>query len=619
MPVELAMPNQNSKRTLELSEYVKLQLYDPVGNWTSKTVRALIAPSLCAPVILGLPFLSHNNIVIDHALRTAIDKTLGFDLLNPTPPPAPKPPRQKLKEFFRDLQKDRKLLVAELKMVCAEQRVLFDHKLEKTMPIDLVAAIRDQIETLNTQEQLDRLSDAVKEKYKDVFSPIPHLDDLPTDVYCHIRLKDATKTFATRSYSIPRKYKEAWSTLIQQHLDAGRICPSNSAHASPAFLIPKSDTVVLPRWVNDYRTLNTNTVTDSHSLPRVDDILADCAKGKIWSKMDMTNSFFQTRVHPDDVHLTAVTTPLGLYEWLAMPMGLRNSPAIHQCHMTAALQGLIGKICHIYLDDIVIWSNDIAKHTKHIDLIMAALRKAHLYCNPAKCHFYLKELDFLGHHISTRGIELNSSKVECIMNWPVPTSATEVRSFLGLIHYIAAFLPCLADHTVILTPLTTKESRKVFPGWTTEHQTAFDAIKALVVSTDCLTTIDHENPQDNKIFVTYDASDWCTGATLSFGPTWERLSRPVAFNSMQLKGAEKNYPVHEKELLAIIRALKKWHSDLLGTHFYVYTDHRTLKNFDAQKDLSHHQLRWQEFLSQYDVTITYIRGEDNTVTDALSQ
>ena len=87
---------------------------------------------------------------------------------------------------------------------------------------------------------------------------------------------------------------------------------------------------------------------------------------------------------------------------------------------------------------------------------------------------------------------------------------------------------------------------------------------------------------------------------------------------MQLKAAEKNYPVHEKELLAIIHALKKWRSDLLGTHFYVYTDHRTLENFDTQKDLSRRQLRWQEFVSQYDMTITYIRSKDNTVADALS-
>jgi hypothetical protein len=110
---------------------------------------------------------------------------------------------------------------------------------------------------------------------------------------------------------------------------------------------------------------------------------------------------------------------------------------------------------------------------------------------------------------------------------------------------------------VVLMPLTTKEARKNFPTWTVEHQAAFDAIKALVVSRECLTVIDHENMEENKVFVTCDASDWRTGATLAFGPTWE-LMRPVAFDSMHLKGAEKNYPVHEKELLAIIRTLKKW-------------------------------------------------------------
>jgi hypothetical protein len=105
----------------------------------------------------------------------------------------------------------------------------------------------------------------------------------------------------------------------------------------------------------------------------------------------------------------------------------------------------------------------------------------------------------------------------------------------------------------VLTPLTTKEAKCDFPSWTTDHQHAFEAIKALVVSRECLMVIDHKNPGKNKIFVTCDASDWRTGATLSFGPTWESAC-PVAFDSMQLKGAEKNYPVHEKEMLAIIWA-----------------------------------------------------------------
>lgn len=216
---------------------------------------------------------------------------------------------------------------------------------------------------------------------------------------------------------------------------------------------------------------------------------------------------------------------------------------------------------------------------------MAALQKVKLYCNPAKCQFYLFELDFLGHHISVRGIEPHSSKIDKVLHWPTPKNATNVQAFLGLVRYMATFLPKLANHTTILTPLTTKEAQKHFPPWLPEHQLAFEAIKALVVSADCLTTIDHENLGVNKIFVTCDSSNWHTGATLSFGPTWEAV-RLVAFNSLQLKDAEKNYPVHKKELLTIIHALKKWCADLLGTHFYVYTNHRTLENFNTQKDLS---------------------------------
>lgn len=163
-----------------------------------------------------------------------------------------------------------------------------------------------------------------------------------------------------------------------------------------------------------------------------------------------------------------------------------------------------------------------------------------------------------------------------------------------------------------------KEARRKFPAWTTEHNTAFEGIKSLVVSRECLTTINHNNLGENKVYVTCDESDWRTGTTLSCGTSWES-ARPVAFDSMQLKGTEKNYPVHEKELLAIVRALKKWRSDLLGIPIVIYTDHRTLQNFDSQRDLSRRQLRWQELMSQYDMEIIYIPGEANTVADALSR
>lgn len=456
-------------------------------------------------------------------------------------------------------------------------------------------------------------------KFTDRFpADIPHIDDLPTDVLYRVRLKDANQSIQQRSYGCPRKYRDAWHTLLQQHLAAGRLRPSCSAHASPSFIIPKADPTVLPRWVNDFRLLNMNTIPDNHPLPRIDEILADCARGKYFAKIDMTNSFFQTRVHPDDIHLLAVHTPFRLYEWTVMPMGVWNAPAMHQRHMIVALRPWIGKICHVYLDDIVIWSSTIEEHIANVETILMALRQAHLYCSLKKTSLFCEEISFLGHTVSARGIEADMSKVSRILDWPLPRSSHDVKSFLGLVRYIAQYLPDLAEHTRVLTPLTTKEADLAFPSWTSTHQRAFQGIKDLVVGRKCLTTIDHENPGENLIFVTTDASDWRVGAVLSFGPTWE-TARPVAFDSCQLIPAETRYPTHEKELLAIVKALKKWRVDLLGAKFVVYTDHRTLENFARQPLLSRRQARWQEFLAQYDFDIRYVKGEENTIADALSR
>jgi hypothetical protein len=191
-----------------------------------------------------------------------------------------------------------------------------------------------------------------------------------------------------------------------------------------------------------------------------------------------------------------------------MPMGLYNSPPIHQQWMTVALRELLGKICHIYLDDIVIWSDMVEQHTEHIQLVLNALRKAKLYCNPKKYHFYLLKMDFLRHHIFAHGIKVNNSKVDKILNWPVPCNTTDVHSFLRLVRYISCYLPKLVEFTCVMTLLTTKEAQHKFPTWTDAHQSAFESIKGLVVSHKCLTMINHENLDENKVFITCDTSNW---------------------------------------------------------------------------------------------------------------
>jgi hypothetical protein len=161
--------------------------------------------------------------------------------------------------------------------------------------------------------------------------------------------------------------------------------------------------------------------------------------------------------------------------------------------MTDALQELIGKICHVYLNDIIIWSQTLEEHEWNCTAILKALRKASIYCNQAKTNLFATELCFLGHIVSSTGIKPDPQKTDRIAAWPQPTTATNVRGFLGLTRYIATFLPALAEYTSVLTPLTMKECDKVFPPWTMEHQTAFDHIKCLVLGTDCLTVINYED------------------------------------------------------------------------------------------------------------------------------
>ena len=304
-----------------LTEWVKLKLYNWNNLYATHTVWALITPSLCHPIILGLPFMHHNDITINVQHGSAIDNNHSFNLLNPTSRPVPIP-KCTLKDSIAINIENHKHFMHELQTTCACIRPLVEARCEKLSKPNFITAICEHIEQLLGQEILTKLNDDVKDTYVNIFWPIPHVDEMPDNVHCKIMLKDSLCIITTQTYSCSQKYKEAWSILIQQHLDTGCIQPSSSTHASPAFLIPKVKKTVLPHWVNDYWQLNSNTVMDSYPLPHVDDILSDAGCRKIWSKIDMTDSFFHTKMDPESIHLTAVTMPLSLYEWTVMPQGL---------------------------------------------------------------------------------------------------------------------------------------------------------------------------------------------------------------------------------------------------------------------------------------------------------
>ena len=342
--VAMGTPNEIEK----LTHYVVIKPSSLDSIFLSQPLHAVIAPGLCMPIILGLLFLTSNKIVCNYAERQCV-------ATKHDPP-------------YNLLAKNK-------------------DKVERvTANPDVLAALKDHIVSLSLEEELIAREMELRKRFSRIFEPPPHVDKLPTEPVARIQLKDQSHTIKSRNYPCPRKWKEVWHTLLQQHLDAGRIRPSSVPTGSGAFIIPKADPTVLPRWVNDYRQLNANTVTDSFPIPRINEILSDCAQGKVFATLDMTNSFFQTRMHPDDVSLTAVNTPWGLYEWVVMPMGIRNAPAIHQ--RRAALRPWIGRFCHVYMDDISVWSRTLDEHTENLTTLLQALLDNELYLNPKKTKLF---------------------------------------------------------------------------------------------------------------------------------------------------------------------------------------------------------------------------------------
>ena len=360
----------------------------------------------------------------------------------------------------------------------------------------------------------------MSEEFPDLFPlELPPVSETTSTTRHHLRLIDLTLIHNQRGYAPPRRYLESWRRLLDQHLAAGRLRPSSSPIASPAFIIPKKDPTELPQWVNDYRKLNANTVKDRTPLPLPDEVLQSCAGAKIWGKIDMTNFFFQTCMAEEDIEKTGFKTPLGLFEWVVMPMGLCNAPATHQRRVNEALGNLIGQICYAYLDDIVIWSDSDKQHRKRCRQVLACLRKAGLYCSVKKTNLASERVESLGHVVSAAGIEADPSKIRKIVEWPLPKSIKQLRGYIGLVQYLRKFIPGLAEHTAHLTPLTKKNAAQDLSGcWTLKACQAFEAIKQIVVNLVTLKAIDHSTGAD-PIWVMTDSSSVGLGSVLLQGPT----------------------------------------------------------------------------------------------------
>jgi hypothetical protein len=244
--------------------------------------------------------------------------------------------------------------------------------------------------------------------------------------------------------------------------------------------------------------------------------------------------------------------------------------------MNDIFRPLLDKCVIVYLDDILVYSRTKKKHLEHLDQVLQLLRKNKLFGKLKKCDFFKSEVEFLGHLVSDQGLAVDPHKIDTIRDWPQPKNIHELRSFLGLASYYRRFVPGFSKVAAALTSLLHKDQPYL---WKEEQESAFQQLKNLLMSTPVLCLPDPSLP----FLVTTDASDLAIGAVLS--KDQGRGDQPVAFESRKLTPAEKNYATYEKELLAIIHALKVWRIYLEGRPFSVITDHASLEYLHIQQTL----------------------------------
>ncbi|KAG4043564.1 hypothetical protein PC123_g20966 [Phytophthora cactorum] len=439
---------------------------------------------------------------------------------------------------------------------------------------------------------------------------------LPPDrgVRHEIDLVPGTKYCVTRQWPLPREQCEVIDAFFSAKAKAGMVRESKSPHSTPTFCVWKPN----GKWrlVHAYNKLNNATVLAQTSIPRKDVLLNSMAGCKLYSALDLVDGYYHILMRESDIPLTAVSTPSGtLWEGLVMPQGLSNAPATFNCLVTQLFRPLCA-YTQTYFDDIFVHSRAgdgktaMEVHLGHLRRVLEAMRANKLYANIDKCVFASPEIKVLRCFVSNVGVRADPEKVKAVAVWPTPRSQKDLRKGLGSANYLYS-----AGYVGLAGPLSELLKKDSDWRWERQHQDAFKSIKASLQQAPVLALPDETKP----FSVVCDASDYALGCALLQNDA-DGHERVISFQSRQLKAAERNYPVYDKELLAMKYALVKFRVHLLGSRpFMIYTDHASLRTATNTPHLSQRMARWLSFFAEYNFRVEYKPGKLDVLADALSR
>ncbi|KAL4132497.1 hypothetical protein QTP88_009636 [Uroleucon formosanum] len=452
----------------------------------------------------------------------------------------------------------------------------------------------NRIQLLKENLRCDHMNNEEKESIERLCSEYSDIFFLEGDTLsCTETIQHEIKTSGTsqpvfqRPYRLPYSQKKEIDKQIEQLEQDGIISPSDSPWNAPLLVVPKktdASGIQKYRVVIDFRKLNEITVGDAFPMPDISTILDQLGKAKYFSCLDMASGYHQIALKPEDKHKTAFSTEKGHFEFNRMCFGLKGAPATFQRSMNRILIGLNGVKSFVYLDDVIVIGTTIREHEQNLRQIFERFRKHGLQLQPTKCEFLRREVIYLGHVITEQGVKPDPKKIQCMVNYPTPTNAKDVKSFLGLVGYYRRFIRDFSKKAKPLTNLLKQNQQFI---WSDLCQESFNYFKNILINEPIL-----QYPDSNQPFnITTDASNIAIGAILSQGKIGSDL--PIAYASRTLNKAETNYNTTEKELLAILWAVKQFRHYVYGCKFNIVTDHKPLSWLFGVKDPGARLTRWR--------------------------
>ncbi|KAJ9515229.1 hypothetical protein QJQ45_002356 [Haematococcus lacustris] len=407
---------------------------------------------------------------------------------------------------------------------------------------------------------------ALLNEYSDVFEPLTSTP--PERPVGHtIPLVPESRPPVTPMYRLSKPEQEELKKQIKDYLAKGVIEPSSSPYAAPILFVQKKSGEL--RMCIDYRQLNKLTLRDQYPLPRIDDLFDRLSGCSVFSSLDLQAGYHQIRITPEDVPKTAFRTPEGHFQFKVLSFGLTNAPATFQRVMNDAFAPVLGKCALVYLDGIMVMSKSLPDHMQHLRLVFDLLRANKLFAKMSKCEFMQLTLKFLGHVITAGAISVDPDKVRAVADWPLPSSLTQLQSFLGAANFVRKFVQGFSAISAPLTDLCGKLSA-TFPwhSWPDHERLAFHELKSAVANVPMLRLPDHTQP-----FQVY-----CDASLQGVGAVLMQDGYPLAYLSKKLSSAE----VYYTAALAEFAVNNSWQESIQSTPFLVNTAYANKARRDVE-------------------------------------